>query len=83
MFLRRAGTARAGLRPVRIAPQTSNLRFVQLTGEPQGPAKNDTSGRKCKGMLSNLLEREASYHIDFKTFNSRNTELEVTLGPVC
>lgn len=54
----------------------------QIMGEPQGRAKNDTSFPKCKGMLSNLLQREASYHIDFKTFNSRNTELELKLGPV-
>ena len=37
--------------------------------------QNDTSNPNCKGMLSNLLLREASYHIDFMAFTSRNTKL--------
>lgn len=75
MFLRRAGTVGAGLRPVRIAPQSSNSRFVSTDGGTARGHQNDTSNLKCKGMLSNLLQREASYHIDFTTFTSRNTEL--------
>lgn len=75
MFLRRAGAVGAGLRPVRIAPQTSDLRFVSIDGGTAKGHQNDTTNAKCKGMLSNLLPREASYHIDFTTFSSRNTEL--------
>src|SRR6185437_15680253 len=72
MFLRRAGAARAGLRPVRIAPQTSNSRFCSTDGGTARGHQNDTSNPKCKGMLSNLPQREARYHTDFKAFISRN-----------
>lgn len=54
----------------------------QLTGEPQGAIKNDTSNPKCKGMLSNLVQREASYHIDFRAFISRNHGQSVLPNPI-
>ncbi len=81
MFLRRAGAAQAGLRPVRIAPQTSNSRFDSTDGGTARGLQNDTFTCECKGMLSNLLSREASYHIDFMPFTSRNAGLVEKSSP--